>query len=230
MKWSFTLGTSAQDRGTRIHQFLGMLTPEQREKLDQPPAMITHPQHHEANSQIRTHKFHKAMTLPAEDNLILNPSVSLRVLRAKLHLEETLELFEALGVELVIDGVRFSQGMQMIGVEHIEGSQYDIVEAYDAVCDIDVINNGTASALGFVVETGAHEVYCSNMTKLDESGKPIINRCLTLEDPDVDHICVLEPCRILDESKPIGKVLKPAHYRPANMPAILYAQLISESE
>lgn len=212
----------------RLQKFLEMLTAEQHEQLNQLTVTVSAPQPLEENSQIRTEIFHRLMTLPATDKLDLSPSVSQRELRLRLLLEEVHELAAAMGFCI---GVRVKDEMVPATVMHVEGSRYDIVEAYDAICDIDVINNGTAVALGFVIEPGAHEVYCSNLTKLDENGQPIVNGVSpgyrnkeAMEDYDGSDYYETG----YDPTKPVGKLLKPANYKPANLTAILYAHLLSE--
>lgn len=52
----------------------------------------------------------------------------------------------------------------------------DFVEILDAICDLKYVVNGLGICLGFdpeILDLAAAEVHRSNMTKLDDEGKPI---------------------------------------------------------
>lgn len=74
----------------------------------------------------------------------------------------------------------------------------NLVEAFDAMLDIDFIHNGNILEFGMQdsLDKGFLEVLSSNMSKLGEDGKPIING-------QNGH---------LDESRPLNKVLKSSNY------------------
>ena len=74
----------------------------------------------------------------------------------------------------------------------------DIVEYFDAICDVLYVFAQQAHLHGFPIEEGLREVHRSNMSKLDEDGNPIIR-----ED---------------------GKVLKGKGFTPPNLKAILDKQ------
>ncbi len=170
-----------------------------------------------ASTLERTRVFHKAVNLPVANKIVLNPSVSLRELRLRLILEEFLETVKAFGFILV------SHGDGEFGVEHIEGSKYDIVEAADGLGDLDVVVNGAMLSLGIPSNEVGYEIYCSNMTKLDEDGNPIINECINWAST---HHCETGPesCVLRNPDLPLGKVLKPDHYVKANISAVLLMQ------
>lgn len=169
----------------------------------------------------RTRTFHEAMGMTVRDEPGI-PSVSERILRARLLLEETLETIEkGLGVRIAMKDLTgmlhwgFANKLEII---HIEGEKYDPIETLDGLADVKVVANGTAVQFGLPLREGDYEVYCSNMTKLDESGKPIVNRCVREGHIHEGRSYDLSPdCKLLDESKPLGKVLKPDCYVPANI-------------
>lgn len=73
------------------------------------------------------------------------------------------------------------------------------LEVIDAICDLLYVTYGAAIALGIDIDPFFAEVHRSNMSKLDENGKPIYR-----ED---------------------GKVIKSAQWSPPNLRAILAAQV-----
>jgi predicted HAD superfamily Cof-like phosphohydrolase len=212
---------------------LDMMTPEQRERAMESMAMM---QCKKLRFSLGEHPvrmaghFHLLMGIPiAEDPVI--PSVTDRLLRGQLLLEEVIETFTAMGLRLRLeypDDVRgegdclLPDDSKMMGhlvLDHVEGSRYDVVETADGLSDINFIVGGTAAQFGIPLHATDYEVYSSNLTKLRPDGTPIING-------------VTEGYRQLDmmdaepgfrSDLPIGKVLKPEGFVPANIPAVLAA-------
>lgn len=188
-----------------------------KKQLTQPFARDLLPKAWSGAVQLRgveqTRVFHETMGMPVGTDWAETPSVSHRLLRGKLLIEEVLETLHAMGLGLVQNGKTHE-----FEVYHIEGSKYCPIETADGLADIKVIANGTAVAFGIPQTIVDLEVWASNMTKLDENGKPIVNQCNYIEEDD-EHQCDLEPelCNLIDESQPIGKVLKPATYVKANI-------------
>ena len=83
----------------------------------------------------------------------------------------------------------------------------DLVEIYDALVDQYYILCGTILEHGMqnIIEKGFEEVQRSNMSKLDEVGLPIING----------------ENGVLDESRPLGKILKSKNYSEPNLKQFL---------
>ena len=83
----------------------------------------------------------------------------------------------------------------------------DLVEVYDALVDQYYILCGTILEHGMqnIIEKGFEEVQRSNMSKLDEVGLPIING----------------ENGVLDESRPLGKILKSKNYSEPNLKQFL---------
>jgi predicted HAD superfamily Cof-like phosphohydrolase len=96
------------------------------------------------------------------------PSIHVRKRRLNLALEELIELSEAYGLPNYFAN-RTNLVMQKLVDKHIEGDteEYDKVEAFDAVLDIAVINNGTIIDTGFknIFDAGYDLVHENNMAK-----------------------------------------------------------------
>lgn len=75
----------------------------------------------------------------------------------------------------------------------------DYIEMIDAMCDLLYVTYGAAVALGIDLDPFFAEVHRSNMSKLDENGKPVY--------------------------RADGKVTKPAHWSPPNLRAVLAAHV-----
>lgn len=200
--------------------------------------------------------FHRAMELSVREDWAYIPTVSERLLRAKLLLEEVLETFAAMGIGLEIMGAIYGKdqvrGFDEITVAHIEGSRYDPIETADGLADIKVVANGTALVFGIPMDIVDDEVFYSNMTKLDENGRPIVNKCKHWESDEVElpvdaaagsaemtrefchdqmrgkEVCS-HPTHWTDPTKPIGKILKPVGYTPANIAGLYEAHIASDA-
>lgn len=214
------------------------LTDKQKAMLDQPKALDSaNPVAAQAlglSGYNQTVIFHTSMDMPTCYSWDYRPTVSERILRAQLMIEEVFETLEAMGLGLQLQGGEdvglTGDIMHMLEITHVEGSRYDPIETADGLADIKVIANGTAVAFGIPMPEVDNEVFASNMSKLDENGRPIHNRCV------VDD-CLLgatyvegsglsdcdEPSHRIDPTKPRGKILKPANYTPANI-ARLYVE------
>lgn len=189
--------------------------------------------------------FHEAVGLPVGNDWGEIPSVSERLLRGKLLIEEVCETLTAMGLSLIIKN---SAGYTVeveptdsVDVVHIEGSRYDPIETADGIADIKVIANGTAVSFGIPQPIVDIEVWASNMSKLDAEGNPIVNRCKYWENEEVASYketveetrayCSFqlrgEECtdvsHLINPAQPVGKVLKPDSYMPANI-ARLYVE------
>lgn len=91
--------------------------------------------------------------------------------------------------------------------EYLEAaSEGDIVEIADALGDQLYVLCGTINkhGLGHLIDDIFDEIHRSNMSKLDEHGKPIINGE-----------------QVTDNDRPLGKVLKSKMYSPPNIEGIL---------
>ena len=97
--------------------------------------------------------------------------------------------------------------MEMIDEYKEACEQGDIIEIFDAILDRLFLAFGDAVCHGLqdkLIE-GFNEVVASNMSKLDEVGLPIING----------------ENGVLDESRPLGKILKSKNYSEPNLKQFL---------
>ncbi len=136
-------------------------------------------------------EFHVAFSHYVSDYPTLHPEgcddvEALHDLRVKLIQEELDEMKEALAAN-------------------------DIVGVADAVNDLLYVVFGAAVVYGIPAEQCFDEVHASNMTKLGEDGKPILNGIN----------CPLDPTR------PIGKVIKGPNFREPNLAAIIGGAMLS---
>lgn len=207
-----------------------MMTPEQR-------ALITQPKAWENTRRVMgfplgatpfqmTGHFHTVMKMETPDAPIL-PSVSLRERRLRLILEEFLELVEAMGFEMTVGG-HTDFAHSELGVKHVEGSRYDVVETADALGDMNVVVNGTGVDFGIPMHFIDYEVYTSNLSKVDAGGNVIVNHCRTCQPEAPETVkqavqCEDETHELLRPDAPIGKILKPDSFVPCNIPAVLVA-------
>jgi predicted HAD superfamily Cof-like phosphohydrolase len=207
-----------------------LMTTEQRTRLNEPLAFrnlkrLGFPLG--ATPFQMTGHFHQVMGLPAPEQPIV-PPVSDRALRANLICEEFLELLDAIGFQLTLvaeNGDKLWLDHKQISARHIEGSHYDVVETADALGDLNVVVNGTGVSFGIPMHFVDYEIYCSNLSKLDNDGNPIINECQSEENPDG---CAAsyggEWCEHLPlPDAPVGKRLKGPNFVAPNIPRVLLA-------
>lgn len=145
-------------------------------------------------------EFHKAFGHP----YFLDPSIpEARKIRLRLSLivEEVEELFDAClseaagdkhGLDYKFYFRRLNEAIQAIDDRYVD---FDVVEAADALGDINYVVNGAAHTFGFNLDAVTSEIHRSNMSKLGPDGKPIYR----------------------DD----GKVIKGPNYFPPNIKKIL---------
>jgi predicted HAD superfamily Cof-like phosphohydrolase len=124
------------------------------------------------------------------------PDEPTRILRARLMVEEDLEtVLKGLGVQIVIEHGDEMHVVQMSDLKFRINGPGSLVELADGIADKLVTTYGTANAAGINAAACFAEVHDSNMTKTNTDGT------------------------VTRDS--FGKVVKPAHYRPANMAKVL---------
>lgn len=157
-------------------------------------------------------------------------SVSDRLLLGKLLFEEVAEyIVKGLGLDfeypledlytkdgLPVRGIMMNR--EKIQIEHNEGRVMDPVECADGLADVNVVSHFNAHWHGFNLDRATSIVNDSNMSKLGEDGKPIINGVTEgyrVKEDDA-HTQLAEAG--FDPSKPIGKILKgPNFYEPTSL-------------
>ena len=92
------------------------------------------------------------------------PDSKIRILRAKLILEEALETVEALGVHVHIEGVELLEE----GLVYSASDTVNMQEVADGCADISVVTIGTLIAFGIDDEPLLEEVDASNLRKFGE--------------------------------------------------------------
>ena len=94
------------------------------------------------------------------------PDADVRILRAKLILEEALETVHAMGIEVRAggpDGVPLEEGR----LRYAASGAVNHVEVVDGCADISVVTIGTLIAFGVDDETVLEEVDASNLRKFE---------------------------------------------------------------
>lgn len=153
-------------------------------------------------------QFHNVFKHPVETEVTPN-TVAHRRLRVALIAEELGELCQALGVPLelsvvpaalseatdkdVANNMRIVKWVAPAEMCHPDGA-VDLVEAADALGDLDYVVQGSNLVFGFPGPAVVEEIHDSNMTKLGADGKPIwdemgkIVKGPNYRRPDVGHI------------------------------------------
>lgn len=109
--------------------------------------------------------FHKAFGHPVNETPTV-PDIETRLLRVKLIAEELIELADACGVKLSIDG-------NYLHVEPADRDRCDLVEVADALGDLRYVVDGANLVYGIPGHAVLQEVHRSNMSKLGADGKPM---------------------------------------------------------
>lgn len=231
-------------------KFYARLNETQARQLSEKYASDVHVASPSPGPYAYTLRFHSAFKFPTEQGLVMSPTVTDRLRRGRLILEETLEtLTKGLGLSLAVlndgevkdsyiqNGAEYvtmdvgESGWPLVILVHEEGHMYDPVETADGIGDINVVANGTAIEFGIPMPSVDHEIYCSNMTKLVECSC-VVNQT----GPEGCGICN-ETGKVpiingqtpgyregepgYDSSAPVGKGLKPDTYTPANIARVL---------
>lgn len=122
-----------------------------------------------------TRKFHRAFNHPIAPEPVI-PDAKTRLLRVRLLVEEVSEFARASGypIKVLLDWERHSSMLLMDAVPELSRDELiNIVEAADAIADINVVANGAALVWGFPQPHIDRAVFESNMSKLGADGKPI---------------------------------------------------------
>lgn len=123
------------------------------------------------------------------------PTEEVRLLRAKLIMEETMELITALGVQ-VVGNFTLGQNKENIEFRKLEfyaDYMFDMDSVVDGCCDLRVVTTGTLSACGIPDVPFQSEVDSNNLMKFGPG-------CTVRED---------------------GKIIKPRDHKPPRIGLIL---------
>lgn len=131
-------------------------------------------------AQFKVAEFHKAASQVDLDRPGI-PDLNIRILRAKLMLEELLEtIHDGLGLSIQIDSMvnqfRETGRIEVSKIEFLEVHPGNIVETADGIADLLYVTLGTANATGINIKPIFDEVHRSNMSKfidgqIGEDGK-----------------------------------------------------------
>lgn len=112
-------------------------------------------------------EFHETYNLPIRTTPDVDvPEVGLRL---DLIMEEVIELIHALYGERASNVIDVAWKV----ARDADDGNRDIVEVADALADIEYVVHGAALVFGIDLDAVLQEVQASNMSKLDENGKPI---------------------------------------------------------
>jgi len=129
-------------------------------------------------------------------------------LKMNLIAEEFIELVEA------VYGLESGKVLHKAWAEAqiLDEENRDIIETADALADLDYVINGFAIEACIDLDKVFDEVHASNMSKLDDEGRPILSDGVT---PAPDG-----------QVKPIGKILKGSNFREPDIKKVLNANPI----
>lgn len=174
--------------------------------------------------------FNNAFERPVHESWT-NMSVTDRLLVGQLLLEEVVEYIQkGLGLRIAsdMDARLYSATIEQplgdhLKLVHDEGRVVDPVECVDGLADVNVVIHFNAHWHGFNLDRATTIVNDSNMSKLDEKGKPIINGITEgyhmLSDAGQDDEAGFDP------HKPLGKILKgPNYWEPTSLLSALICE------
>lgn len=153
---------------------------------------------HPLHTPSRVFLFHRTYGHPVAEHGVQVPAPLTRLLRFKLLFEEVMEFGRAVGIAGLADKTdeEFKSELREATNDFaIIDNVCNLIEAADALADIDYVTQGANLVFGFPAEAVAEEVHASNMSKLDENGNPILAAD--------------------------GKVVKGPYYRPPDIAGVL---------
>lgn len=122
-------------------------------------------------------EFHRAFGHPVESEITL-PDVKTRLLRFRLLFEEVMEFGRAVGIDELAElpEEEFSARVKEAAATFTINDNYpvDIIEAADALADIEYVTHGAGLVFGFPSQEVFDAVQDSNMSKLGADGQPIL--------------------------------------------------------
>lgn len=177
----------------------------------------------------RVREFNLAFGRPVNDQPVdLSPED--RVLLGNLLIEETLEyVTKGLGLTFSLENdlgntlpSTFTRNDNDTKWHLTPTHDLDIIECADGLGDVNVIIHFNSWWQGIDLDLIDLEIHRSNMSKLGEDGKPIINEAVGSGrfDGNGHEIEVL-----MDPTRPPGKILKGPNYSPADIAGVLRAQM-----
>lgn len=120
---------------------------------------------------VKVKEFHYAFKAPVGDEAEPTLNFDRLQMRFDLIAEEFCELVEALYGREAAEWIDAEIRDSIVGIDPRGG---DIVEAADALADMEVVINGFAIEAGIPLDLVINEVHDSNMSKLGADGEPIL--------------------------------------------------------
>ncbi len=114
--------------------------------------------------QAMVSRFHQAFGHPVCDTVTI-PDAKHRLLRVRLIAEELKEYADASGVPFEYK----------VGVLAEVSKEVNVIEAADALGDLDYVVQGSNVVWGFPGQEIFHAIHTSNMSKLGRDGKPVLD-------------------------------------------------------
>lgn len=123
----------------------------------------------EREAMVREFSIHYGFPISTVPNVA---SKATRALRVKLLIEEVLELASALKVSVEVGHTEEGDPAYEV-TAYGDDSEVDLVEAADALGDIEYVTHGANLAFGLPADKVFAEIQRSNMTKLGADGLPV---------------------------------------------------------
>ena len=148
--------------------------------------------HNQTRVQLFMERIPSQVNMPTKPTI---PSLEVRILRARLMLEECLETIEnGLGLSIWVDEDFIISMKDLTFHERITGAQIrepNLVEIADGLADQEVVNLGTAIACGLNMQPFFDEVMNNNFLKLERGTIDEYGKLIKPEDhpkPDIEKI------------------------------------------
>lgn len=158
------------------------------------------------------------------------PTLEVRKLRAKLILEEALEIIEGLGLQLEIENncgreFIFVPELEKNNIKFHEWDEPNLVKIADGIADLNYVSYGTAIACGLDMEPIEQEVHKNNMAKM-WSGEEItdIYSSKEIEKLKLDKLPPGKYKGFYVVKDKHGKILKPPGHDKPNLEPLIKQQ------
>ena len=163
--------------------------------------------------------------LPKEPKL---PDRDVRLLRAKLILEEALETVTALGFTVDVAGFEIADKADFTEyIDFIENGRESLEEIADGCCDISVVTMGTLSACGLKDQPLLEAVDENNLRKFENRCPKCDKIVQALDDPPGQ--CACHDCGEMwvgGHHNEYGKLIKPPGHKPPDIQKLIEEQML----
>lgn len=183
----------------------------------------------QANELDLVRDFHACNNMPDHSEEVATAlTVDRTHFRLGLILEEFLETAAAAGFQLCMiqqESESFKGYVESkVYLGRVAGAEFDVVEVKDGLADIRYVCHGMDLEIGGDSEGVFIETHLANLTKPNKDGKPIVNRCIEQHLGDDSTEPCVDSSHFIDNSLPLGKVIKGPNYVKADVALILYGK------